>query len=96
MAEFCVTIADGDVNRVVGAMCANYGYQAEIPNPSFDPELPVDPSTNPENVPNPESAFQFANRMARDYLMNNTVAYELRKEKEAVPKPTPPDITDPS
>jgi hypothetical protein len=96
MAEFCVSIADGDVNRVIEAMCANYGYQAEVPNPNFDPELPVDPNTNPENIANPESSFQFANRMARDYLMNNTVAYELRKEKEAVPQPTPPDITDPA
>ena len=96
MAEFCVSIADGDVNRVIEAMCANYGYQAEIPNPNFDPELPVDPSTNPENITNPETSFQFANRMTRDYLMNNTVAYELRKEKEAVPQPTPPDITDPA
>jgi len=96
MAEFCVSIADGDVNRVIEAMCANYGYQAEVPNPNFDPELPIDPNTNPENIANPESSFQFANRMTRDYLMNNTVAYELRKEKEAVPQPTPPDITDPA
>ena len=96
MAEFCVTIADGDVNRVIDAMCANYGYQAEIPNPAFDPELPVDPATNPENITNPETSHQFSNRMTRDFLMQNTVSHELKLEKAAVPQPTPPDITDPS
>ena len=95
MAQFCITIADADVNRVITAMCHNYGYQSQIQNPDFDPALPVDPNTNPESIPNPEGSFQFANRMTRDYLMNNTIAYELKKEKAAVPQPTPPDITDP-
>lgn len=95
MADFCINIADQDVNRVIGAMCANYGYNPQIPNPAFDPGLPVDPDTNPEFIPNPETSFQFANRMTRDFLMNNTVAYELKQEKDAVPQPTPPDITDP-
>ena len=93
--EFCVDIADADVERVITAMCANYNYKPEVPNPNFDPELPVDPVTNPENIPNPETRYQFTNRMGREYLMNNTVAYELKLEKEAVPQPTPPDITDP-
>ena len=47
-------------------------------------------------VPNPESESQFANRKTRDFLMENTVAYELRIERENVPKPTPPNITDPN
>ncbi len=95
MAQFCITIADADVNRVITAMCGNSGYQSTVPNPDFDPALPIDPNTNPESITNPENSFQFANRMTRDFLMNNTVAYELKAEKAAVPKPTPPDITDP-
>jgi len=93
--EFCVDIADADVERVITAMCANYNYKTEVPNPNFDPELPPDPDTNPQIIPNPETRYQFTNRMGREYLMNNTVSYELKLEKEAVPKPTPPDITDP-
>ena len=96
MAVFSVNIADEDVNRVIGAMCANYGYQAQIPNPNFDPSLPVDPETNPENIVNPETQSQFANKKTRDFLMENTVAYELRVEKQNVPQPTPPNITDPN
>ena len=95
MAQFCVTIADPDVGRVIAAMCANYGYQANIPNPNFDPNEPIDPDTNPEFIPNPETTSQFANRKTRDFLMENTVAYELKLEKENVPQPTPPNITDP-
>ena len=93
--QFCVDIADDDVERVITAMCANYKYQSQVPNPNFDPELPEDPDTNPRNIPNPESRYQFVNRMGRDFLINNTVTYELKKEKEAVPKPPAPNITDP-
>jgi hypothetical protein len=64
--QFCVDIADSDVDRVITAMCAN-----------------------------PETPYQFVNRMGREFLENNTVAYELNQEKANVPQPTPPDITDP-
>ena len=96
MAVFSVNIDDADVGRVISAMCANYGYETEINNPDWNPSLPVDPETNPEKITNPETQSQFANRMTRDYLMSNTVAYELRVERENVPKPTPPNITDPN
>lgn len=95
MAQFCVNIDDGDVARVVQAMCANYGWQSEVENPNFNPDLPVDPNTNPEKIPNPETDNQFANRMTRRFLVENTVAYELKREKENVPQPTPPNIGDP-
>ena len=94
MTQFCITIADVDVNRVITAVCANYGYQSNIPNPDFNPSEPEDPSTNPATIPNSETSFQFANRMTRDFLMNHTMSYELKMEKENVPQPTPPDITD--
>ena len=96
MAQFCITIADVDVNRVITAVCANYGYQTNIPNSDFDPSEPQDPDTNPSNIPNPETGSQFANRMTRDFLMNHTIAYELKLEQENVPQPTPPNITDPA
>jgi len=96
MAVFSVNIADEDVGRVISAMCANYGYEPEINNPDWNPSLPIDPETNPERIANPETESQFANRMTRDYLMSNTVAYELKVEKENVPQPTPPNITDPN
>tara|TARA_R100000008_G_scaffold82403_1_gene66665 strand:- start:311 stop:607 length:297 start_codon:yes stop_codon:yes gene_type:complete len=96
MAQFCITIADEDVERVIGAMCVNYGYSPRVDNPDFDPdpERENDPE-NPKQIDNPESSFQFANRMTRDFLMNNTVAYETRLAKESVPQPSPPVISDP-
>lgn len=95
MAQFCVEIADADVDRVIAAMCGNYGYQATIDNPNFDPSLPEDPSTNPEQIANTESPFQFANRKTRGFLTENTVAYETRQAKAALSKPSGPDISDP-
>ncbi len=96
MAVFSVDIDDNDIDRVVGAICANYGYQAQLPNSEFDPLQPVDPETNPETIANTETPRQFANRKTRDFLMENTVAYELRVERENVQQPAPPAITDPN
>jgi len=91
MAQFCINIADQDVERVIGAMCANYGYQPNVPNPDFN--LQVDPGLdNPEYVVNTESPSEFANRMTRDFLTNNTIAYEVKREKESVTRPAAPDI----
>jgi hypothetical protein len=96
MAVFSVNISDSDVARVITAVCGNYGYQELIENVNFDPSLPSHSETNPETVPNPETQSQFANRKTRDFLMENTVAYEIKVGKESIPKPTPPSITDPN
>ena len=95
MAQFCVEIADADVDRVIVAMCANYGYQAMIDNPNFDSGLPEDPFSNPQQIANPESSFQFANRKTRSFLAENTVAYEVKQAKAALSAPSGPDISDP-
>lgn len=94
MAAFTINIADEDVPRVITAMCANYGYQTEVPNPDFDPDQDVDPDTNPESIPNPETTNKFANRMTRDFLMQNTVSYEIKVEKSNITPPIPPVIED--
>ena len=97
MATFCVEIANDAVDRVITAMCVNYRYQAIIPNPDFDPMLdPPDPDVHP-TIPTPETTHQFANRMTRDYLINNTHAYEVKKAKEdaASNVPAPPSVVDP-
>ena len=98
MATFCVEIADQDIERVITAMCINYKYRAEIPNPDYDPELdPPDPDVPPV-IPNPETTHQYANRMTRDFLINKTEAYEIRKAKEdaAHNVPAPPSVVDPA
>jgi len=97
MATFCVEIADDAVERVIIAMCANYRYQAIVPNPAYDPHLdPPDPAV-PPTIPNPETTHQFANRMTRDYLINNTHAYEVQKAKTDAEHnvPAPPSVVDP-
>ena len=39
MAVFSVNIDDADVARVITAVCGNYGYQAQIENPNFNPSV---------------------------------------------------------
>ena len=66
-------------------MCIKYKYRAEVPNPDYNPELdPPDPDVPPV-IPNPETTHQYANRMTRDFLINNTEAYEIRKAKKNNP-----------
>ena len=95
MTQFCVNIADADVSRVVAAMCDTYGYHVMVDNPDFDPSEEEGPD-NPRQIPNPETPNEFANRKTRDFLIEVTVSHELKNERNNLPQPTPPNITDPA
>ena len=94
MTQFCVNIADADVSREVAAMCDTYGYHVMVDNPDFDPSEEEGPD-NPRQIPNPETPNEFANRKTRDFLMEVTVSHELKNERNNLPQPTPPNITEP-
>ena len=81
MAVFTIEISDSDVERVLTAVCSNYGRQDEVQNPDFNVDLPVD-ETNKLKVANPETEPRFANRMVRKFLSDHVVSYERRKAKE--------------
>lgn len=81
MATFTIEIADGDVERVLTAICSNYGWQEEVDNPGFNADMPVD-DTNKIKIANPETGPQFANRMVRKFLSDHVVSHERRKAKE--------------
>lgn len=82
MAQFSVEIADADVDRVMDAVAANYNRAENIPNPDFDPVEPVS-DENPESIINPETKYQFTNRMVRNFLSDHVTAYEIKLAKEA-------------
>jgi len=104
MASFAIEIPDDQVDRIITAVCANYNYNSQITNPDFDPALEdregedYDPSTNPQTIDNPETPTQFTNRMVREYLQNNTTAYEIQVAKAQVQAQAAlaPTITDPA
>ena len=83
MAQFAIEIADADIMRVMTAVAANYKRQEMVDNPEFDDQLPEDPTTNPAQIENPETVFQFCNRIVRQFLSENVKAYEVRLAKEA-------------
>lgn len=81
MAQFTIEIADADVNRVLGALAANYNRPDQVPNSDFDSSQ--EPSeSNPEMIDNPETIAQFGNRMVRNFLAENVKAYEVRLAKQ--------------
>lgn len=97
MAQFSIEIADTDVNRVMDAVASNYGWNENVPNPDFDSGQPVDPTTNPETIPNPEDKFVFTNKMVRQFLSDHVRAYEVNVAKAAAEAAlnTSVDISDP-
>jgi hypothetical protein len=53
MAIFQLEIADADVERVFGAICSNYGWPENIPNPEYVvDDVVIDPD-NPTVIPAP-------------------------------------------
>ena len=71
MAQFTIEIADEDVNRVLNAMAKNYNR----------PDTIID--DNGDEVDNPETVAQFANRIVRQFLAENVKAYEVKEAKRA-------------
>lgn len=103
MATFSIEIPDDEVNRIITAMCGNYKYQAKIHDPNYDPLEGYDhehPILLPPHkiIDNPETQYQFVNRMVREYLINNTLAYEKEVARKQVENSVgnAPAITDPN
>jgi hypothetical protein len=82
MAVFSIEIADADVARVIGAVCANYNRPETVANPSFDHEQ-EESGANPRTIANPEDTFQFTNRIVRQFLAEHVSAYEVKQAKNA-------------
>lgn len=78
MAQITITIPDAKVPEVREAFKATYNYQAIIANPSFDPNLPIDPVTNPETIDNPETEGQFFQRKIREWIRDVVKAYQAK------------------
>jgi len=83
MAQFSIEIADADVDRVLTAIAKNYNRPEQVSNPDFDPGRPENPGNNPRDVDNPETTYQFANRIVREFLEANCQAYEIKEAKRA-------------
>lgn len=92
MAVFTIEISDSDVERVLTAVCSNYGRQDEVQNPDFNVDLPVD-DTNKPMVTNPETGPRFANRMVRKFLSDHVASHERRKAKEQALQSLSPSVS---
>jgi hypothetical protein len=99
MAIFQLEIADADVARVFDAICSNYGWPDNVPNPDIfiddsiidpddpavEPADPVDVDGNPipATIPNPETQGDFTHRIVRQFLSEHVQAYEIEEAKKA-------------
>lgn len=86
MAQFSIEIADEDVARVLTAIAKNYNRPDKV-------------IVDGVEVDNPETTYQFANRIVRNFLAENVKAYEVKEAKrvaaEQANQNANPDIRDP-
>ena len=82
MAIFSLEIDDADVERVLGAVAANYGWQSQVRNPD-DVGGGLDAGGNPvpSDIDNPETKGDFTHRMVREFLANNVTSWETKEAK---------------
>lgn len=75
-----ITIPQAFALDVVDAFALRYGYQAQIPDPTWVPPdpLPEDPPDHPL-IPNPESKVQFAKRMVRQFIVETYRTEQVKK-----------------
>ena len=91
MAQFSIEIADADVDRVMGAVAANYNWPenvsnpdwpTEIPNPNFDSGQPPSPD-NPENIEDPNVLETIPNPENKYMFVNKIVRNFLQEHVTA-------------
>lgn len=71
MAIFSVSIDDNDVDRVINAICKNYNR----------PDRVQDPQNPAHYIENPEHPSVFANRIVREFLVDNVKKVEIEEAR---------------
>jgi len=80
-----ITITPASAARILAWATASY---PTIPNPAYDSTKPVDPTTNPQTLPNPDPlGSAFAATFAG--ITANVRSYEKAKAVVTVPDPAP-------
>jgi len=50
---------DAEATELLNEFCYRMQRPEQVDNPAFDPQIPIDPETNPTHIPNPETKLQF-------------------------------------
>jgi len=79
-----ITVSNAVATRILDAFALEFNYPDNIPNPAFDPQLPVNPAANPAEVPNPQSKADFFLDQIRDYIKRTVLTQEEQEAMIAV------------
>lgn len=78
--DFNMELPEGEDNSTIIENPSYDPNQTEmIPNPAYDP---VAIAANTETINNPETVFMFANRMVRNWITENVMAYQAQQAAE--------------
>lgn len=75
-----VDVPDPVASRVEAAFTAAYGYQAQIPDPAFEP-TPENPGPAPM-IDNPETPTDFVKAQIREHIRNVVAGHEATEAAE--------------
>jgi hypothetical protein len=64
---------DAKAQWIMDGFMYNKPWQADVPNPAFDSELPEDPQTNPSTIPNPVTKFDYIKNWLIKRLRNEAI-----------------------
>lgn len=78
-----ITINDDlDAIELLDKFCYRMNYREQIPNPDFDPQLEIDPITNPQEIDNPKSKKNFWKEKVIEWSLGNAIAGEEKLLKQ--------------
>jgi hypothetical protein len=86
--DLIIKIPDDKKDYIIEGICLNHKYENIIGNPDFNPGEPIDPITNPVNLPNPETKGEYAKKavilMMKNSVIDGYVFAQVAIEKTAV------------
>lgn len=74
--------SDLDAVELLDKFCYRMNYMEQIPNPDFDPQLEIDPITNPQVIDNPQSKKNFWKEKVIEWSLGNAIAGEEKLRKQ--------------
>ena len=72
MAQITITIPDNVKTRVIEGFCYGAGYQDQIFNPDYNPNV----KDSKEKIPNPMNKAAFVKTKIMQYVKETVMAYE--------------------
>ena len=84
MAQLIINIPEDKKDWVLDGLAIRYGYDTSIGNPMYDDQLPIDASTNPLYIANPQNKAQFAKSTLIEHIKREVIQGYIQEQWEVM------------